>query len=109
MKHLDDSIKALFTPEQLEELERRSKEISESPDFKRFRYLGDRYYSGEATPEESEEYEARTEWRKKLPRSPIPGLIPDDHPLSMGGFPSTKYQPGALKEGPSADPGNASP
>lgn len=109
MKHLDDSIKALFTPEQLEKLERRSKEISESPDFKRFRYLGKRYYSGEATPEEREEYEARTAWRKKLPQSPIPGLIPDDHPLSMGGFPSTpKKRRRSKKESP-ADPGSASP
>jgi hypothetical protein len=86
MKHLDESIRALFTAEQLEELERSYQELMESPDIKRFIYLNERYYSGEATPEEREEYEAETAWMKNLPQ----GLVPDDHPLSMGGFPSKK-------------------
>jgi hypothetical protein len=84
MKHLEDSVTArFFTPE---ELERSYQELMESPDIKRFIYLNERYYSGEATPEEREEYEAETAWMKNLPQ----GLVPDDHPLSMGGFPSTK-------------------
>ena len=89
MKHQDDSVTArFFTPE---ELEKRYQELIESPDIKRFRYLGERYYSGEATPQEREEYEARTAWMKNLPN----GLVPDDHPLSMGGFPSKKKRSGS--------------
>ena len=109
MKNSDREPDSVVTPEIREEAKRLLRELEETPEIIRFRYLGKRYYSGEATPEEREEYEKETEWMRNLPRSPIPGLIPDDHPLSMGGFPSTKYQPGALKEGPSADPGNASP
>ena len=103
MKHLDDSIRALFTPEELVELERSYHEITESPDFKRFRLLAERYYSGEATPEEREEYEERTAWMKKLPS----GLVPDDHPLSMGGFPSKKKRSGS--ESRPGEPGVAPP
>jgi hypothetical protein len=102
MKHLTDSVTArFFTPE---ELERRYQELMESPDIKRFWYLGERYYSGEATPEEREEYEAETAWMKNLPN----GLVPDDHPLSMGGFPSKKKRSGS-KENTPGDAGAAAP
>jgi hypothetical protein len=103
MKHLDDSIRALFTPEELVELERSYHEITESPAFKRFRYLGERYYSGEATPEEREEYEAETAWIKNLPQ----GLVPDDHPLSMGGFPSKKKKRSGSEKNTPGDTGAA--
>ena len=90
----DESIREQCTPEEFEELKRSWHEITESADFQRFTYLNKRYHSGEATPEEREEYETETAWMRELPQSPIPGLIPDDHPLSMGGFPSKKKRPG---------------
>lgn len=107
MKHQGYSVTArFFTPE---ELEKRYQELMESPSIKRFRYLGERYYAGEATAEEREEYEAETEWMRNLPKSPIPGLIPDDHPLSMGGFPSkSKKVPKVAKE-QDHDPGASPP
>jgi hypothetical protein len=107
MKHLDDSIRALFSPEEMEMMEKRYQELMESPDIKRFWYLGERYYSGEATPEEREEYEAETAWMKNLPK----GLVPDDHPLSMGGFPSKKRQKkrSGSQENTPGDAGAAAP
>jgi hypothetical protein len=105
MKYLDDSIRALFTPQELKMLEKRYQELMESPDIKRFRYLGERYYSGEATPQEREEYEARTAWMKSLPK----GLVPDDHPLSMGGFPSKKKKRSGSQMNTSGDAGAAAP
>ena len=109
MNNSNRESESVVTPELREEAKQALRELMETPGIKRFWYLGERCRSGEATPEEREEYEARTAWIRNLPESPIPGLIPDDHPLSMGDFPSTKYQPRPLKKTPPADPGPGSP
>ena len=106
MNNPDPEPDSVVTPEIREKAKRLLREIEASADFKRFCDLGDRYHSGEATPEEREEYEKETEWMRNLPRSPIPGLIPDDHPLSMGGFPSKSKKPRHPEENPSADQGD---
>jgi hypothetical protein len=104
MRNPDQGSESLLTSELREEAKRLLREITGTPDYKRFRYLGERYYSGEATQEERAEYEAETAWMKNLPN----GLVPDDHPLSMGGFPSKKKRSGS-KENTPGDAGAAAP